>query len=201
MAARWHEIEQSLAGAVEVVPHGEDALRHFDFSVGGFWRSFTAAIIVLPAAIALYLSDYKLWAEEQSALPLPDLAPFLTLEIVGFCLRWGLFAVVMAVLCRQFNLSSRFVPFMVVFNWSSVLLAVLLLPPSMLYLLDIVSADVARILNFCAFFAAILYRVRIAEITLQIPATSAIAIPLIYVAINVSLKALTGAIHVAIAAG
>lgn len=198
MNAGRSEIESSLLGTLEIVPRGEDALRHFDFSVGGFWRSFGAAFMVLPVALLIYFSDHKLWLEQRPDVAVPNLAVFLAIDVTGFVAHWALFAVAMAVLCRQFHMSQRYVPLMVVFNWSNIIVALLLLPSTALYYFGLISVDMARLGNFAAYFIAILYRLRIAEVTLQIPATSAIAVPLIYVAINISTKALAGAVQMAI---
>ena len=85
-----------------------------DLSVEGFWRSFSAALIVAPAYLLVLLDQYRLlgWPEH----------PWSTLvaEIASYLLGWVAFPLAAIPLTRLLGLSTRYVPLIIANNWSTV---------------------------------------------------------------------------------
>ena len=61
------EIARSLTGAWELFLDRPDAMRRFDISMTGFWRSFRAIVLVLPAYLVTSLAEPAI----NAADPLP----------------------------------------------------------------------------------------------------------------------------------
>ena len=51
------EIARSLTGAWHLFLDRPDAMRYFDLSIEGFWRSFRAIVLLLPAYILSTLAE------------------------------------------------------------------------------------------------------------------------------------------------
>lgn len=109
------EVAHYLQGAWLLAQGNRRGIDFFDLSVEGFWRSFSAALIVAPAYLLLLLERYAAtgWPE-QTVLAL-------FAELVAYVLGWALFPVVAIFLTRLLGLTSRYIPLVVAANWSAVL--------------------------------------------------------------------------------
>ena len=63
------EIVRSLTGAWELFLDRPGAMRHFDVSVDGFWRSFAAVLLVVPSYAFAVLADRQMAAAMDPSAP------------------------------------------------------------------------------------------------------------------------------------
>ena len=126
------QISAALAGAFRLLRFDASGFRFFDVSMDGFWRSFFAAVVILPGYIllvALRLEDAEL------ANPLFRIA---AVEFIGYVIGWAAFPLVMAHLSNAFGGAERYPGYIVAYNWFSapqvtVLLAVAVLREAQLF--------------------------------------------------------------------
>lgn len=109
------EIRQALEGAWLLAKGDASGMGRFDLSVDGFWRSFSAILIVAPAYALLLLEQYGRlgWPEQTVATVMA--------ELIAYVAGWLTFPVAAIFLTRLLGLSSRYVPLIVASNWTAVL--------------------------------------------------------------------------------
>jgi hypothetical protein len=111
------EISSSLYGAWRLICLDEDAVRYFNLSVEGFWRSFFAAVLSLP-----YFVLAAIWVPQGDGEAVIS-APDPVLAFLAYVLGWIVFPVAAVFLVRLFNLSQGYVGYIVALNWSGALIA------------------------------------------------------------------------------
>ena len=116
----WAEIARSLSGAWRLLLLDTTGMNRFDVSIGGFWRSFFAAVLVAPLYALRGLIDPAA-SEAEAAGVGGALAAVLTYVLV-----WAAFPIAMIFIARFLDLRKAYIGFIVALNWARVLQAVLL---------------------------------------------------------------------------
>ena len=128
------EITQSINGAWRIARMDENALNYFNMSIEGFWRSFLAVLIVVP----LYVVFLVLNLGQLSGMELPTSSAtskefYVAIKLAVHILGWLAFPVVMIPISRLMDLSQSYVPYIIVWNWSNVLVMAVILPAVLLF--------------------------------------------------------------------
>jgi hypothetical protein len=162
------EILRALYGTWRIARGDTKGLGFFEFSIDGFWRSFLAAVIVFPAFAFLRWSD--LFAA-------PDDFPvgrYMTVEVIAYVIKWVAFPLIMFHIIPMLGRAERYITFMVVYNWASVLQMALYLAALLLGVLFPSLGPGGFVL--VAVMATLAYGVYITKLTLEIGVPSACAI-------------------------
>lgn len=118
------EIARSLTGAWRLLLLDPGAMGQFDVSIGGFRRSFFAAILVAPLYVVRgYLDPAAIEVEAAGV-------GHAVAQVIAYVLAWAAFPVAMIFIARFLDLRGAYVGFIVALNWARVLQAVLLLAVS-----------------------------------------------------------------------
>jgi hypothetical protein len=184
------EVNRSFKGAIHLLNSRSEGLKSFDMSERGFWRSFAAIWLTLPAyIISLAIARMRLGAVPDGAL-LDNLwvDAVVALGHVGGYIALPLAMVFVA---RSFRLSSRYVPFVIVTNWISVIGLLVLSVPAMLLLLGWATPSLASLFSLA--FAVILVRIQwfATKETLGLSSISALGIVLFGILLNSGVGSLT----------
>ncbi|TGQ54864.1 transporter [Mesorhizobium sp. M1C.F.Ca.ET.193.01.1.1] len=121
----------SLAGAWRLMFGKADGLRMLDLSADGFWNSFFAIVVALPAlivgwvGIANEIGDPNAFAGRLSLL-----IRLATVDLGS----WVLPLVALALVAPRAGIGGRFVHYVVASNWASAIIAWLMLPSALLRL-------------------------------------------------------------------
>lgn len=115
------EIVRSLIGAWRLFLDRPDAMRYFNVSVDGFWRSFAAIILVVPA--------YALFAgvEQVEILNEPVVDPafsgpaFVANKALTLVLDWITLPILLAVFAAPLGVGRTYAAYVVARNWCVVL--------------------------------------------------------------------------------
>ncbi len=172
------DVARSLRGSWRLMTKGAEALPELDLSRDGFWRSFLAFALMLPATVAIL-------AAMRQAAGLGNEAglfgtPALTLAVVAALSLAVLAVPAFLVLIRpELVQSRRFTGFVIAWNWSGIVSASLMAVPATVYALGWAPAGLALVQS--AFFAAIVLRLRYCVARAAFGAGSSIA-PLLVVA-------------------
>ena len=104
-----------------------------DLTDRGFWLSFTALIWAAPIQIWVLMSEPAILASVAEAqgqnFAAPDMGDYIFLGMSRYLLGWALFPLVMYFLVQMLDASDRFVPYIIISNWMSLLLTILILVP------------------------------------------------------------------------
>lgn len=123
------DIQRSLLGAWRLMTGRADGLRLLDISADGFWNSFMAIPVALPAlAVGWIMSANGIAEPGGGRLPI-----VLMLAIVDLSV-WIVPLVVFVFAAPQFGLSDRVAHFVVAYNWGEALMSWLALPAALFVL-------------------------------------------------------------------
>lgn len=88
--------------------------KQFGATPEDFWKSFFAAVVVLPGfALLLALTPNP----ARLAAPLPRLIP---IELIAYTIGWCVWPLVVAPLSRWFNFEKHYIRYIVAYNWASI---------------------------------------------------------------------------------
>ncbi|MEJ0011877.1 MAG: hypothetical protein WDM94_04445 [Bauldia sp.] len=111
------EIQRSLSGAWNLFLGRPDALRAFDTSLEGFWRSFQAILVVAPLYFITALTDRMGAAGDPATVVSPD--KFWATEFLSLVLDWIALPALLAVIGGLVGIKQRYPAYIVVRNWAT----------------------------------------------------------------------------------
>ncbi len=174
-----------VRAAVGILTREANAVAAFDFSFVGFFRSFLAAIVVLPLYAFELIAGRRFINDLRALDPalagnLPDISfPYVLVEGVHYAAQWLVFPVLFVFLARMLRLTPRYVPFIVAYNWAVVPAMTFSAVPLLLYGLGIAGIEATSFLNLIAIAFVIYYRWIVALASLQCPPVTAAGIVIV----------------------
>ena len=167
------EVVQALYGTWRFARLDRSAMRFFDLSHHGVWRSFWAAALCYPLYVILLLEDLDADTITQSGF-----AHILIVETIGFVTGWAAFPLIVLGFCRWLGREEQGFDFIVVYNWSQVLQTALFVLVA-LVIKPIFPAEVAPDIDGLAYAATLAYEWFIALIAIGAGGWVALAFVLI----------------------
>jgi hypothetical protein len=172
----WDEIARSLAGAWDLFLDRPGAMRFFDVSVEGFWRSFAAVILVVPSYAFAVLADQRMVSAADPSLPLESGTGLMVHNGLGLALDWIALPLILALLARPLGIARHYPEFVVARNWCAVLAAVPFGVIGLLVVAGVVGADFGSLLMVAALIVVLRYNYVIARRALEASVGFAIGI-------------------------
>lgn len=176
---RLAEILASLTGAWALFLFDRRGLERFNVSAVGFVRSFFAAVLLAP----LYLWISLVQRDVAAALPLaesgdglPSQGAVLAAVAIAYPFYWLAFPLAMVPIARLLDVRDRYVPFIVAFNWSNIIVVVIQAIPFGLFALGWLSAPSVQSGTLAAIIMVSVYRWYIARVALNVPAHTALGL-------------------------
>jgi hypothetical protein len=159
------DIQQFLTGAWRLMMGKPDGIQLLDISADGFWNSFFAIVVSLPALIV----GWVVVANDLSQNP--DIVGgrfsiFLRLGLVDIG-AWVLPLGVLALAARPAGIAGRFVHYVVATNWGSALIVWFMLPPALLRLFAPAVGDVASVMSLVLFLLSMVLSWRLTNAALS----------------------------------
>jgi hypothetical protein len=151
------EVNRSLKGAIDLLNRRAEGLNAFDMSERGFWRSFAAIWLTLPA----YVVSLAFERLRIGIAPDGNLLDHVGLDAVvalGHVAGFVALPLVMVGLARRLDLTSAYVPFVIVTNWTNVVGLLILSVPATLLLLGWATPSLAS--AFTLAFAIVVLRLQ-----------------------------------------
>jgi hypothetical protein len=115
-------IAVSLAGAFLLARGRTDGLRLIEDSPEGAWRSFAAALICLPALLAI-----RLFAWASLGVPEGGALRALVAEVTAYAIAWVGLALISLPLAQSWGRGGSWLRFIAAWNWTNVVQYVLML--------------------------------------------------------------------------
>lgn len=143
------DIQRYLTGAWRLMMGKREGVALLDITADGFWNSFFAIAIALPALIVGWVGT----ANEIGANPAAAASPLsylLRLALIDIG-AWILPLIGLAFVAASAGIRDRFVHYVIASNWSSAILAWLMLPAALLRLITPSNSDLALTLSLGLF--------------------------------------------------
>ncbi|MEM1049212.1 MAG: hypothetical protein AAGL24_23870 [Pseudomonadota bacterium] len=97
------------------------ALRAFDASFDGFWRSFGVIVVLAPFYALIFVANHRLDLGPTSEVQPATLGQFVSWQYLSALVDWVTFPAVIALLAGPLNIANRFALLIVAHNWTSIL--------------------------------------------------------------------------------
>ena len=148
---RLEEIQQYFTGSWRMMMGKPEGLRLLDISADGFWNSFFAIAIALPALIAGWVTITNTLASGYVSFGdrLSIMLRLATVDLGAWIIPIAAFAAV----AGPSGLSDRFAHYVISSNWGSALLVWLMLPPTLLRMFVPSADDFSSIISLALFVA------------------------------------------------
>lgn len=108
------EVAGAIVGAFRLLLFDAQALARFNLTVEGFWRSFFAAVLIAPFFALMAALELK------GRLGGTSVAWVVAVEFGAYVVGWTIYPLLMVYVTRLLGLSHNYVPYIIVFNWGSV---------------------------------------------------------------------------------
>lgn len=177
MALAADDVLRSLRGSWRLMTDGAEALKELDLSRDGFWRSFAALVLTVPALVAILAAERQI-AGLSNAGNMFD-SPALIARVLGAqCLAIIAVPALLIGLAPNLAHSPRLTSFVIAWNWAGIVSASLMAVPAAVFALGWSTPQLAMVQS--TFFAAIVLRLRYCVARAAFgPEGRAIALPLV----------------------
>ena len=178
------EVNRSFRGTLDLLHSRSEGLKSFDMSERGFWRSFMAIWLTLPAYIVSLAFERLRPGMLQPDRVLLDNVWVDVVVAFGHVAGFIALPVAMIWIARWFRLEKAYVPFVIVTNWISVIGMLVLSVPAMLMLLGWAPPQLASLFSLA--FAIIIVRLQwfATKSTLGLTSLSALGIVVLGIVLN-----------------
>jgi hypothetical protein len=148
------ETQASLNGAWRLMLGKADGVRLLDLSADGFWNSFYAMVVAVPALIVGWVGiANEIGDPDAFAGRLAMLVKLATVDLGA----WVLPLVALALIAPRAGIGGRFVAYVVASNWASAIIAWLMLPSALVRLfLPATDAIAGFVSLFCFLLSMVL---------------------------------------------
>jgi hypothetical protein len=148
----FEEATRSLYASWLLLIRDTQGYRYFSQTEAGFWRSFSAILIIAP--LYLYAGTVQIQLPDEPA----PVSPSLAAAIVGLVLQWIGWPLAMVPIARWLGLAHAYARYIIAYNWSSVLVVAVMVPPLMLLDAGLIAPGFAALLAFVLTIGALYYR-------------------------------------------
>lgn len=185
------EILRAFNGSLQLARGNATGLRAFDTSMEGFWRSFLVVFLVAPLYLVAEHAELSLTRDFGAEPVEPDLSFYLA-RLTTLGLIWIAYPVVMVFLARLLKLGHRYAAYIVVYNWTSLLTILVMMPPVLLYAIGLIPGALAVLLNLAATLWVLYYRFYVARTALETTVPTAIGLVLVDVLLSLTIDLASG---------
>ncbi len=165
---------QSYLWAVWRLMNGRDeGLKDLDLSADGFWNSFFAIVVALPALVVGWVAfANELGGGEALGYRLSVIARLIFIDLAS----WIGPIVLLALVAGPAGIGSRFVPYVVASNWASAIFIWILVPPSIIELFVPGITDFATLLSLGLIIVTLILSWRLTNTVIGMGAAVATAV-------------------------
>jgi hypothetical protein len=170
------EIAQSLIGAWRLFLDKPDAMRFFNVSVDGFWRSFYAIVLILPTYVFIALAERRQILTDSLANDDFSGGAFIVNKGVSLALDWVTLPILLALLAGLLGVGRTYAGFIVARNWGAVLAITPFGVVALLFLLGILGSDSANVISLVILVVVVRFNYLIARRALGVDVFFAVGI-------------------------
>ena len=153
---------RSIYGVWRLAHLDRNGMTFLDGSRIGAIRSFSAAVLLLPAFIILELLQYR------AVLGQIDLFRWVILETLFYVIAWTAYPVVLHMMAQVLDRSHRYCAALTAYNWSSVIQVAVFLPIAAAGALGLLPTALVATLTLIVFVALMVYLGFILSVSLEV---------------------------------
>ena len=165
------EAVKALQGALMLAARRDDAFERFNLTSDGFWRSFAAVLVIAP--LYLYADRVDALYPAQGGEPL---AYTPALSLITLAIEWIAWPIAVALVTFRTRLSGFFARYIIVYNWSSIPVFVVMVMPLVGLDAGFIGLDQAAVAGAVLLIVALWYRWLVARLTLEAPGLVALGL-------------------------
>jgi hypothetical protein len=158
MIVTAEEVNRSFKGTLDLLNNRAEGLKAFDMSERGFWRSFVAIWLTLPAYIVSLAFERLRLGLVQPDRSLLDSVWVDFVVALGHVASFVALPIAMIFITRSLRLTQRYASFVIVMNWITVIGLLVLSVPAMLLLLGWATPALATMFSLA--FAVVIVRLQ-----------------------------------------
>jgi hypothetical protein len=163
-----NEIRRSLEGAWLLFLNRAEAMRHFDLTIAGFWRSFQAIFLIAPIyALTAIVDARHLLSDAVADVGFSEPA-YVFEKALALGLDWIAFPILLALAAPSLGVDRTYSAYIVARNWAAVLAAVPFGAIALLTILGIFNDSMAAILSLAAIAVVLRYNFIVARTALGV---------------------------------
>lgn len=140
-----------------------DGLRALDLSADGFWNSFFAIVVALPAMAVGWVGIANEIGDPEAMATRFGVVLRLALVDMG---TWVLPLVGLAMVGRRVGIGDRFVHYVVASNWASAIIAWMMLPAALIRLVVPSANQLTALLSLVLFVASMVFTWRMTNVAI-----------------------------------
>lgn len=183
------ELATGILGAWRLAHIDRTGAQYFDASLDGFWKSFTAALIVFPGEAilrALFIVSGEPAALAAGAF---RIAAVFT---IAYIIQWVLFPLLMIPICEFLGRPRQYLGYIVAQNWATVIQLAVILPAGTLFALTgIGEPGWGAAVFFAAIVATWVYGWYIARVMLDVNGVQAAFVLVTQLGIGIALASVS----------
>jgi hypothetical protein len=148
-------VQRHLAAAWQMMNGKADGLRELDISADGFWNSFFAIVVALPPLIVSWVS-YADLSQDLSETFRDRMSAVAKLAVIDLA-SWVVPIIGLALVAKRVGIADRFVHYVIAGNWSTAIIAWLMVPPSIVLLFAPDAHAFASLLSLVLFILSLIF--------------------------------------------
>jgi len=148
-------VQRHLAAAWQMMNGKADGLRELDISADGFWNSFFAIVVALPPLIVSWVS-YADLSQDLSETFRDRMSAVAKLAVIDLA-SWVVPIIGLALVAKRVGIADRFVHYVIAGNWSTAIIAWLMVPPSIVLLFAPDAHTFASLLSLVLFILSLIF--------------------------------------------
>ena len=187
MIASRAETATSFRAALRLWKGDAQALELFDRSLAGFWRSFFAAVLAVPAHALLIL-----WSSPAEVSGHPT--QFLLAEAIAYVVHWTAYPLAMAFIAEWLGRGSRYFDYMVPYNWAGLVQVLVFFAVAVLRQSGVLPEAVGAVAGVVALIAILHFQWYIARVGLEISGPAAAGLVVLDLFLGILINRLTTSI-------
>lgn len=125
----WQEARSSIRGVLRLARFDPDALDSFNLTLDGYWRSFFAAVLLLPIYLVYWFGLDT--PGKEGAIPL---GRRLLVESINYPLVWTLWPLVAFYVALAAGWGERYLAYVIAYNWTQIFAQGVMLLAAILFL-------------------------------------------------------------------
>ncbi len=182
----FQEATNSLSGAFALLMRDEKGLEQFNQTSDGFWRSFSAIVLIIP--IYLFASSTD-WSAASGGEP-KDFSAIKSL--ISLCVQWVIWPIVALFMMRALSCEKHYARYVTVFNWTTVLAMIIMAIPSVLIAAGLTNPRAGTFLIFMLLFITLYFEWYITSKALGTPMGLSAAIVAADFAVSLTIGSILG---------
>ncbi|HXM71542.1 MAG TPA: hypothetical protein VN970_10440 [Thermoanaerobaculia bacterium] len=181
------EILYGIYGGYRLCRFDAQGLAYFDSTLGGFWRSFFAAVLVAPIYFIIVFLDLDLSTVEAS------IGRTLLLESLAYLILVFAYPLAMHYISEAVDRRQQYFLYIVAYNWASVVLAAIELPVDALSWSELLPKALADTLEIAVKLAILAILWFIARTALKVPRLLAVGLVALDFVLNLIVSSIINA--------